>query len=81
MGSSYGGLLSSSVRSTNDGVKERYDMNSLFAETLRKLRAEYSLAAWSTGASGFMVKPITVQGVREQLENLRHPFPTGGAAE
>lgn len=39
--------------------------------------AEYSLDAWSTGASGFMVKPITPKGVREQLERLRYPFPMG----
>ena len=42
--------------------------------------AEYSLDAWSTGASGFMVKPITQEGVREQLERLRYPFSTGGAS-
>lgn len=34
----------------------------------------YSLDAWNTGASGFMLKPITAEGVREQLNNLRHPF-------
>lgn len=38
----------------------------------------YSLDAWSTGASGFMLKPITPEGVREQLKNLRYPFWTGG---
>ena len=43
--------------------------------------AEYSLDAWSTGASGFMVKPITPEGVREQLEYLRYPFSTGSAGE
>lgn len=43
--------------------------------------AEYSLDAWGTGASGFMVKPITVEGVREQLEHLRHPLFSGGAVE
>ena len=43
--------------------------------------AEYSLDAWGTGASGFMVKPITPEGVREQLEHLRYPFTTGGAGE
>ena len=37
----------------------------------------YSLDAWSTGASGFMLKPITVEGVRTQLKNLRHPFVIG----
>ena len=34
----------------------------------------YSLDAWGTGASGFMVKPITVEGVHEQMKHLRHPF-------
>lgn len=38
---------------------------------------EYSLDAWSTGASGFMLKPITVTGVKEQLKNLRYPFYAG----
>ena len=39
---------------------------------------EYSIEAWNTKASGFMVKPITIEGVKEQLKKLRHPFPTGG---
>ena len=39
---------------------------------------EYSFDAWKTGASGFTLKPITVEGVREQLKNLRYPFPLGG---
>ena len=40
---------------------------------------EYSLDAWETGASGFMVKPLTPQRVREQLKKLRYPFQAGGA--
>lgn len=40
--------------------------------------SDYSLDAWSTGASGFMLKPITPNGVREQLKNLRYPFLSGG---
>lgn len=40
--------------------------------------SEYAFDAWSTGASGFMLKPITTQGVRDQLQNLRYPFWTGG---
>ena len=40
--------------------------------------SEYAFDAWSTGASGFMLKPITPEGVREQLNNLRYPFWTGG---
>ena len=38
----------------------------------------YSLDAWSTGACGFMLKPITPEGVREQLKKLRCPFLIGG---
>jgi len=39
--------------------------------------ADYSLDAWATGASGFMLKPITVEGVKEQLKKLRYPFYLG----
>ncbi|MBO4501450.1 MAG: response regulator [Clostridia bacterium] len=42
---------------------------------------DYSLDAWKTEAVGFMVKPITPDGVKEQLKKLRYPFSTGGAAE
>lgn len=40
--------------------------------------SEYAFDAWGTGASGFLLKPLTPHGVREQLKNLRHPFQTGG---
>ena len=40
---------------------------------------DYSLDAWDTGACGFMVKPLTPEGVRKQLKNLRYPFSMGGA--
>ena len=40
---------------------------------------EYSLDAWSTGASGFLLKPITAENVRFQLKNLRYSFSLGGA--
>ena len=42
---------------------------------------EYSFDAWSTGASGFTLKPITPEGIREQLKNLRYPFSIGGAID
>lgn len=35
--------------------------------------ADYSIDAWSTGASGFIVKPITEESLRKQLEHLRYP--------
>ena len=38
----------------------------------------YAVDAWDTGASGFMRKPLTADGVREQLKKLRYPFRTGG---
>ena len=39
----------------------------------------YSFDAWSTGACGFMLKPITPEGVQKQLKNLRYPFSFGGS--
>ncbi len=39
---------------------------------------DYSLDAWKTAASGFMVKPLTAESVREQLKKLRWPFQAGG---
>ena len=35
----------------------------------------YSLDAWETGASGFLMKPLTVEGVHKQLSKLRYPVP------
>ena len=43
--------------------------------------ADYALDAWGTGASGFMLKPITPEGVRAQLADLRYPFPLGSMGE
>ena len=40
--------------------------------------ADYSLDAWNTEACGFMLKPLTPDGVRCQLKKLRYPFSTGG---
>ena len=34
---------------------------------------EYSFDAWSTGACGFLLKPLTVESVRDQLSRLRYP--------
>ena len=42
---------------------------------------EYSFDAWNTGASGFMLKPLTLEGIQAQLKNLRYPFLSGGAGE
>lgn len=41
----------------------------------------YAFDAWSTGACGFMRKPLTAEGVQAQLGNLRYPFFQGGISE
>ena len=38
----------------------------------------YAFDAWETGACGFMLKPITADGVKSQLKMLRYPFIAGG---
>ena len=40
---------------------------------------DYSFEAWKTMAIGFILKPLTLESVREQLGKLRYPFATGGA--
>ena len=39
---------------------------------------DYALNAWDTDAIGFMVKPMTPEGVYRQLKKLRYPFSMGG---
>ena len=41
--------------------------------------SDYAMDAWSTGASGFMLKPITPEGIKAQLGSLRYPFSLGDA--
>ena len=43
--------------------------------------ADYSLDAWKTGASGFMLKPMTPEDLKDQLNKLRYPFLTGSIDE
>ena len=38
---------------------------------------DYSLRAWDTKACGFIVKPLTSEKVRMQLEKLRYPLSLG----
>ena len=47
-------------------------MNVFFLTAYR----EYALDTWETGACGFLVKPLTVEAVRQRLSALR--FPMGG---
>ena len=41
----------------------------------------YAFDAWSTGACGFMRKPLTPERVKDQLTQLRYPFWAGGTGE
>ena len=41
---------------------------------------EYSFDAWATGACGFLLKPLTVDAVRDALGQLRHPVRGLGGA-
>ena len=40
---------------------------------------DYSLDAWETEATGFMLKPLTTEGVKAQLKKLRHPLQVTAA--
>ena len=39
---------------------------------------DYSYDAWKTDASGFILKPLTHENVKEHLRKLRYPFQVGG---
>lgn len=54
------------------------DINSSTNIVFLTAYADYSLDAWKTKASGFMLKPLTAENVREQLKKLRYPFSAGG---
>ena len=43
--------------------------------------ADYALDAWKTEASGFILKPLTVEGIKEQLKRLHYLFSMGGTQE
>ena len=42
--------------------------------------ADYGLDAWKTDAIGFLLKPLTAEGIKAQLRKLRYPFSIGAVA-
>lgn len=40
--------------------------------------ADYALDAWESDACGFLLKPMTPEGIRKQMKRLRFPFSAGG---
>lgn len=43
--------------------------------------ADYALDAWTTEAVGFILKPMTPEGIKEQLKRLQYPFAAGEVYE
>ncbi len=57
------------------------DINSYTNIVFLTAYPDYALDAWKTEACGFLLKPLTLESVREQLKKLRYPVSTGGADE
>lgn len=57
-----------------DLCKVLLDINPLTNVIYLTAYVEYSYEAWNTDAVGFMLKPITEEGVLAQMKKLRHPF-------
>lgn len=72
-------LLDIELRNTNglDLCKKLLEINPHTNVVFLTAYPNYSLDAWNTGASGFMLKPITAKALKEQLKNLRYPFFLG----
>ena len=72
-------FLDIELRNTNglDLCKKLLEINPHTNVVFLTAYSNYSLDAWSTGASGFMLKPITAEGLKEQLKNLRYPLFLG----
>ena len=54
--------------------KKLLSINTMTNVIFLTAHVEYSYEAWDTGASGFMIKPLTVDGVMHQMTKLRHPL-------
>ena len=64
-----------------DLCRKLLDINARTNVVFLTAYADYAFDAWDTGASGFMLKPITPNGVLDQLQRLRCPLTQGGAPE
>jgi two-component SAPR family response regulator len=64
-----------------DLCRKLLDINARTNVVFLTAYADYAFDAWDTGASGFMLKPITPNGVLDQLQRLRYPLTQGGAPE
>lgn len=53
------------------------DINSRTNVVFLTAYPDYALSAWDTKSCGFIVKPLTPEKVRRQLDKLRVPFSSG----
>ena len=56
-----------------DICKTLMDINPLTNVIFLTSYPDYAVDAWTTAASGFLVKPLSAESVKEQLEKLRRP--------
>jgi len=63
-----------------DLCKELLKINSKTNVIFLTAYVDYAFDAWSTGASGFMLKPITAEEVKKNLAMLRYPIMGGDEA-
>ena len=61
-----------------DLCKDFFELNPKTNIIFLTAYVEYSFEAWSTGASGYLLKPITAENLRAQLKNLRYPLINAG---
>jgi CheY-like chemotaxis protein len=57
-----------------DVCKELVSINPKINVIYLTSHVDYALDAWATGACGFMLKPLTVEGIRNQFPLLRYPI-------
>ena len=67
------------ARKAATACRTLHEINSSTSIVFLTAYPDYALDAWKTEAIGFMVKPMTPEGVREQLKKLRNPYLTGGS--
>ena len=56
-----------------DLCKSLMDINPLMNVIFLTSYPDYAVKAWDTAASGFLIKPLKLKDVNEQLDKLRYP--------
>ena len=64
-----------------DVCKELLQINPCMNVIFLTAYADYSFDAWGTGACGFLLKPLALEDVEEQLKRLRFPLKKWGGVQ